>query len=109
MKVFRGQVSMGGSTTITLPEPVPVGKSFSFVNGRINANDGLNDIQAKGVLQTIVNDHYTELLINRDGSGNTLIVEWQVVTGNDFTVQSGVTNFGTGDSSRIENITEVDL
>jgi len=91
--VQRGLLEIGaGSTTnsTTLGTPVPVGKSFVLASVRGTAGQPTH-VLATVVLTDVVDSKFTKVTITRTGSTGTCSVEWQVISGDDFTVQSGTT------------------
>jgi len=106
--VQRGLISLTGSTTsaeITLDTPVPVGKSFviASVRGTSTAARTLARVE----LTTVVDDEYTKLKATKDTGGNDSYVEWQVISGDAFTVQSGINTYSA--TTETQSISAVDL
>lgn len=103
--VQRGSVTQPAGTaitTITLATPVPVGKSWALLSLRASGSP-TNTALATAILKTEVSGHYTQLEIRRATGGGGVVADysWEVITGDDFTVQSGETNM-------VNNETEVD-
>lgn len=109
MLVQRGTTTIADgntSTTVTLPNPVPVGKSFAIVNGRIGSAESSTSIFCMHTLSTVVNGKYTELVITRSNDNGTVTASWQVVNGPMLTVQRGQTTLSSGTGTA--SITAVD-
>ena len=93
MDVQRGLISLLGTATtseITLGTPVAVGGSFVISSVRA-ANSSCISALCRVELTTVVDDKYTKLKATRHlgGTGHNTYVEWQVISGTEFTVQSG--------------------
>lgn len=115
MDVQRGLVSLTGTTvttTITLGTPVPVGSSFVISSLR----DEFSSPQycfVRVELITIVDDEYTQLRFTRGSWGWTgnekkAQIEWQVISGPEFTVQSGLATMSDLTTTVNVTITAVD-
>lgn len=106
--VQRGNVTIAsGQTTVTiaLGEPIPIGRSWWTISCR---SEDYRPAQhfASAELTTIDDGCYTEIRFTRGNSTSSCIVEWQVITGEEFTVQSGTHTIATVVDSII--IDEVD-
>ncbi len=107
--VQRGLISLTGTTTtseITLGTSVAVGESFVVASVRSNSGDAEKSF-AKVELTTVSGGNYTKLKATRDegGTGHDSYIEWQVITGEEFTVQSGETDVSGGTVT--ESITQI--
>lgn len=104
VKVQKGAQAMAAGTSavnIDLATPVPVGKSFPIVTVRSNGNNVSRSF-CLAVLQTEVDGHYTQLRLSRAFTTTTDVTyEWQVLTSDDFTVQTG--------EASLASLTELDV
>lgn len=83
-------------THVTLDYPVPVGKSW-VLSSAYGHGSAVGASFMMVELDNIVDNHYTTLKCTRRNSiDTTTVCEWQVITGPDFTVQSGVTEMPVG-------------
>ena len=100
--VQRGTVTPGGSTTNVAITSVDLTRSFPLVSMRAGGviYEGEDWVRARFTSSTDLE------LATTNTFGN--VIEWQVVTYNDATVQSGSVSFGTGDSSRTATVTALD-
>lgn len=96
--VERGETNMpAGTTTVTidLATPVPVGKSFALISMRASATE-CSRAFANATLMTVVGDNYTQLRIQRSFATTTVAdYQWEVITGPQFTVQTGEASMPT--------------
>lgn len=111
--VQRGLVSLEHpdlEEEVTLDTPVLVGKSFVIATCRAS-DSPCNRAMAEVYLMGITNDCYTKIKVIRDSTyaGQNCYVEWQVITGDCFTVQSGETVFDDITIPKTEAINSVDL
>jgi hypothetical protein len=111
--VQRGSVSVGGvghpQTIVTLPAPVEVGRAFPILHVRSPVT-AVSTAGFRAVLQTVVDGHYTELLIVRGSElASTVAIDWQVVESPDITHAQYTWSIGSGSASAAQGITEVDL
>lgn len=91
VSVERGTTTItdGNATaTITLSNPVPVGESFPWICYRGGTATRTERIDVVATLQTDVSGEWTELHLERNTGSDSVIVEWQVITSSDFTVQA---------------------
>ncbi len=98
----------GLSEEYALDTPIKVGKGFVIASCRSNS-DRVDDGYARVELIDVVDGEYTKIRATRIASGGTCWVEWQTVSSSEFTVQSGVLDFGGGGTTRTIDISEVDL
>jgi len=108
--VQRGLISLVGITEyeVTLDTPVPVGKSFVIASCRSNRSE-VDCALAEVRLTTPVNGNYTKIKATRYSDLGNCYVEWQAISGDDFTVQEGETSFSDGDETHEETINAVNL
>ena len=94
---------------ITLGTSVTVGQSYVIATCR-GDTPSTRISQSKVELTTIVDGKYTKLKAVRDQTSTTIpcYVEWQVITGTEFTVQSGETSNNSNATVNVA-ITQVDL
>jgi len=109
--VQRGLISLTGTTTtieITLDTPVPVGQSFVITSIR-SPRSSCAEALARVELTTVVSGEYTKLKATRNtgGSGLDTHVKWQVISGSQFTVQSGISTYSA--TTETESINAVTL
>ena len=109
--VQRGRISMaaGEDLTVTQPleTPVPVGKSFVIGTARSD-NYRVSRTFATFKLDNVINGHYTSIVVQRlYRADSNADYEWQVVTGDDFKVQTGEADLG-GVVEKEETIDKVD-
>jgi hypothetical protein len=80
------------SEAVALSEPVPVGQSWLIGSFRGGANNRNDQSLARWSLTDIVGGDYTTVTAQRHASGTEeIVVELSVVSGDEFTVQSGTT------------------
>jgi hypothetical protein len=110
--VQRGSTSITGtslSTTVTLPTPVDVGRTFVLVDFRSSGSG--NDIGARLVRARLIDS--TTIVIDRSVSGTPDPIEeivWQAVELKDGSrVQHGTEPFAAGVAQRIVDIDPVDV
>ena len=113
ISVERGStvLDISGPRIITLDTPVPVGQSFPVCSMR-SPNVRTDQILYTATLQGEVSGNYTELAINNVSSSAITTVEWQVISGDVFTVQTRETVFSPGDPGDTvltETVDAVDL
>jgi hypothetical protein len=96
MKVQRGTTTLTGTTaTITLATPVEVGKSFVIHSQSINDTTSPEAYACQTYLDDVVGGKFTKVQIQRNNSGGTIYIYWQVVESSDFTVQYGTATTDT--------------
>lgn len=111
MLVQRGETSLTGTTktaTITLDTPVPVGKSFPLISRRANTHFRM-DSEVTAELTAEADGHYTAIKLTRARADYDVTVIYQVISGDEFTVQSGVKFFSTADLTVSIPVSQVDL
>ncbi len=105
--VQHGTESMGdevGTTTITLDTPAPVGETFLLASTR-NAWTAYSHVNVRVDPRTVIDDTYTQLEFTRTGTVFSAVIAWQVVTGSDLHVQTGVTSVtGTETTETIDAV-----
>jgi len=110
-KVERGLISLTGTTVsvaVDLSDSVPVGESYVISSARADSDSGYcSESVAKVELTTVDDGNYTKIEATRGDGANNCYVEWQVITGSEFTVQSGGTSFSDGIVPKTEPIDEV--
>jgi len=95
MQVQRGKatiIATNHSVTVDLATPVPVGKSW--VMASCIASTTVSDwsrFRATAVLNTVVNDEYTKVTFWKTTTSDSLVVAYEVIWGDEFTVQQGET------------------
>jgi len=106
MAVERGTHNFAigqANTTINLATPVPVGHSFVMVESTADAGGTSTDMQdnrcVEAYLKTQVGDNWTQLYLIREEDLYACTVEWQVITGDEFTVQDGDAYIANGSLS----------
>lgn len=95
INVQRGTTTLGvgtASTAVTLTTPVTIGQSFVISSIR-GTNTDASAAMARATLSDISGSTYTKVTLTRATSTGTVIIEWQVITGSDLTVQSGESTF----------------
>jgi len=98
---------MSGSTsTVTLDTPVDDGKSWLLVSYSTEYPQ-ITRMFAKAELSDISDGQYTKISFERGDSFSNVYVSWEVISGDEFTVQTGETSM-QGSTSETETITEVD-
>ena len=110
MDVERGTIAMSAGTAsaqATLATPVPVGKSFVMATACFTGNcNYLARNLVRVELTDVVGSDYTRVTATRGDSGEAVSVEWQVITDDDFTVQTG--NQVMSSTTHTSTITAVD-
>lgn len=88
----RGSYTMTSTYhIITLDTPVPGGKSFPIISSRMASATGKRSEAITPTLAGLVDGCYTTLVLQRYSTDDgNVTVEWQVVSGDIFTVQSGI-------------------
>lgn len=107
--VERGEVNMAGgvdtTVTITLATPVPVGKSFAIVSMRSGGTECSRSL-ATATLMTQVGDNWTQLRIQRSfNTTSAADYQWEVITGPQFTVQTGEASLPTTAVAKTVDVT----
>ena len=97
MQIYRGSLSTTsdtGTKAIDLTAPVPVGKSFPLITWSAPGLAGSYGRQPAARLTGEVNGFYTTLTLEwRNNVVGDVTINWQVITGDEFTVQSGTEVF----------------
>jgi hypothetical protein len=110
MQVYRGTfetTSGTGTKTVTLDTPVPVGKSYPRITWTAPGTVGSYGRQPAVMLTDEVDGHYTKLTFEwLNTSTGDITINWEVITGDELTVQSGREVFN---QSKAVAITAVDL
>jgi hypothetical protein len=101
MLVQRGSATIAaGTNTVTVDlttggrTPVPEGKSWLIRSIRANLNHTrLTFVRAR--LEDVVSEEYTKIVFTRNTSHSTeaVEIEWQIVYGDELTVQRGSVSF----------------
>lgn len=106
MLIQRGVTAVSGTTaTVTLDTSVKVGESF-VVHSQTSGQNRSIDSTIQCYLDTVVSGNYTEIKFERNGSDGTNTVYWEVISGEEFSVQSGETTV-SGASTNV-SISSVD-
>lgn len=110
MIVYRGTfetTSGTGTKTVTLDTPVPVGKSYPRITWTAPGTTGSYGRQPAALLTDEVDGHYTKLTFEwLNTSTGSITINWEIITGDELTVQSGREVFT---QSKAVAITPVDL
>jgi len=105
--IQRGSITLSGSaSSVLLDTPVEVGKSFVICSTRGTASDPSSSM-ARVYLSDVVGANYTKITAARNSTTGTCYVEWQVISGDQFSVQSG--SIACNASYKDVNISKVDL